>query len=38
MFKALDAFLSGLPEGFNNMSGVDLNVALANAKALSISR
>lgn len=33
MFKALDAYLSGLPEGFNNMSGADLNIALTDAKA-----
>lgn len=33
MFKALDAYLSGLPEGFNAISAADLNVALADAKA-----
>lgn len=33
MFKALDAYLSALPEGFNTISAADLNAALADAAA-----
>jgi rhodanese-related sulfurtransferase len=33
MFKALDAYLSALPKGFNAISAADLNAALADASA-----
>lgn len=32
MFKALDAYLSGLPEGFSTISAADLNVALTESE------
>ena len=32
VFKALDAYLSSLPDGFNAISAADLNIALADSK------